>query len=90
MRETRINYTEIFVTYINNKKVKIIIPVFDNGGLMYNINYDVNYCLEVANNYQFELVNSCYNDKYIVLDFKKIKPSNDQPKESPIKRKTVD
>lgn len=89
MRETRINYTEIFVTYINNKKIKIIIPVFDNDGLVYNINYDINYCLEVANDYKFELVDSCYNDKYVVLGFKKIKPSNNQPveKPNPIRRK---
>lgn len=89
MRETRINYTEIFVTYINNKKIKIIIPIFDNDGLVYNINYDINYCLEVANDYKFELVDSYYNDKYVVLGFKKVKPSNDQPveKPNPIRRK---
>lgn len=90
MRETKINYTEIFVTHINNKKVKIIIPIFDNDGFIYDISYDVNYCLEVANNYQFELASSSYNDKYIVLSFEKSKPSNNQHKESPIKRKTVD
>lgn len=90
MRETKINYTEIFITYINNKKVKIIIPIFDNDGLIYNINYDINYCLEVANDYKFELASSSYNDKYIVLSFEKSKPSNNQRKESPIKRKTVD
>ena len=89
MRETRINYTEIFVTYINNKKIKIIIPVFDNDGLVYNINYDINYCLEVANDYKFELVDSSYNDKYVVLGFKKIKVSDNQPveKQTPIRRK---
>lgn len=43
MRETKINYTEIFITYINNKKIKIIIPLFDNDGFIYDINYDVNY-----------------------------------------------
>lgn len=89
MRETRINYTEIFVTYINNKKVKIVIPIFDNDGFIYNISYDINYCIEVASNYQFELVASSYNDKYIVLSFEKIKPSNNQPveKPNPIRRK---
>lgn len=90
MRETRINYTEIFVTYINNKKIKIIIPIFDNDGFIYDISYDVNYCLEVANDYKFELVDSSYNDKYVVLGFKKIKASDNQPKENPIKKKTVD
>ena len=77
------------MTYINNKKIKIIIPLFDNDGFMYNINYDINHCLEVANDYKFELVDSCYNDKYVVLGFKKVKPSSDQPgeKQNPIRRK---
>lgn len=76
MAEIRINYTEIFVTYINNKKIKIVIPVFNNDGFMHNTSYNINHCLEVANNYQFELVSSAYNDKYIVLSFEKSKPSN--------------
>ena len=87
MKKTRINYTEIFEMYGNNEKVRIIIPLFDNNGFIYDMNYDINYCCGIASNYQFEPIESFYNDKYIVLNFRKIKPkTKDIP---PIQRRIV-
>ena len=95
MRKTRINYTEIFEMYGNNEKIKgeifrkwIRSPLFDNHGFIYDVNYDINYCVGIANNYQFELRESFYNDKYVVLSFRKIKckTKDDIP---PIQRRVV-
>lgn len=90
MKKTRINYTEIFEMYGNNDKIRIIIPLFDHNGFIYDMNYDINYCLGIANNYQFELRESFYNDKYIVLNFSKIKcKTKDDKPLTPIQRRVV-
>lgn len=89
-KKTKINYTEIFGMYGNNKEIRIIIPLFDNYGFMYDMNYDINYCIEVANSHQFEPMESFYNDKYIVLNFRKIKCKSKSIKEvPPIQRRIV-
>ena len=89
-KKTKINYIEIFGMYGSNEKIKIIIPLFDNFGFMYDMNYDINYCIEVANNHQFELTESFYNDKYVVLNFKKIKCKSKSSKEvPPIQRRII-
>ena len=88
MKKTRINYTEIFGMYGNNGEVRIIIPLFDNNGFIYDMNYDINHCLGIASNCQFELRESFYNDKYVVLNFRKIK-SKTKDDIPPIQRRTV-
>lgn len=40
MKKTRINYTEIFEMYGNNDKIRIIIPLFDHNGFIYDMKYD--------------------------------------------------
>lgn len=90
MKKTKINYTEIFGLYGNNEKVKIVLPLFNNTGFIYDMNYDINCCLGIASNYQFELVETSYNNNYIALNFRKIKPKHESIKKaSPIQRRIV-
>ena len=90
MKKTIVNYTKIFGMYGSNEKVKIVLPLFNNTGFIYDMNYDINCCLGIASNYQFELIETSYNDNYIALNFRKIKPKCESSKEvPPIQRRIV-